>query len=114
MQHSPSERINMNAVSRCYLCDAEEFSVRTGEVRDAPALRILECQRCGLVSLNSLDHLPFLHYEHSGMHGRDPLSVEAWLRETDSDDNRRFELFSHWLTNKRVLNFGCGNGGFPA
>ncbi len=81
-------------------------------MRDAPSLRILECATCGLVTLGSHDHISAGHYEGSGMHGAAPPSIEAWLRETEIDDGRRFEMLKTALVNRKVLDFGCGAGGF--
>jgi cyclopropane fatty-acyl-phospholipid synthase-like methyltransferase len=46
------------------------------------------------------------------MHGDNPVSIESWLAETEWDDNRRFEMIKTILPNKRLLDFGCGAGGF--
>ena len=45
------------------------------------------------------------------MHGGD-VDVTAWTQETDSDDQRRFEYCRRIIEGKRLLDFGCGNGGF--
>jgi hypothetical protein len=81
-------------------------------VRDAPSLRILECAACGLVSLSSRDHIRPGHYEGAGMHGVQMPSIDAWLRETDADDARRFEMLKTRIANRKVLDFGSGAGGF--
>jgi 2-polyprenyl-3-methyl-5-hydroxy-6-metoxy-1,4-benzoquinol methylase len=96
----------------CYLCSADEYRLRKGAVRDDETLRILECTRCGLVSLSSREHIGAGHYEDSGMHGQEPPAMVAWLRDTQVDDQRRFEMFQPLLANARVLDFGCGSGGF--
>lgn len=97
---------------RCYLCQSTDFSIRKGSVRDNDQLQILECQNCGLVQLSSQAHLQQGHYENSGMHGADPEPIEVWERNTAEDDNRRFEMLKTLLPNQRILDFGCGNGGF--
>lgn len=86
--------------------------MRKGAVRDDPSLRILECAQCGLVTLSALEHIQAGHYEDSGMHGDVMPSIESWLRETEQDDDRRFEMFKTALTNRKVLDFGCGAAGF--
>lgn len=96
----------------CYLCDSTTFNTRKGQVRDAPDLKILECTCCGLVTLSSLGHIQAGFYEKSGMHGADPTPIDAWLKNTDWDDQRRFEMLKPMLPNKRLLDFGCGAGGF--
>lgn len=96
----------------CYLCQSDTFLPRKGEVRDAPELKVLECAGCGLVVLSSLDHVHAGFYEQSGMHGAEPVPLEAWLRETEWDDRRRFEMLRPMLPNRHLLDFGCGAGGF--
>jgi hypothetical protein len=96
----------------CYLCGGAELSVREGVVRDAPSLKVLECRNCGLVMLSSVEHVEPGHYETSGMHGQDLPSMDSWLRETEQDDQRRFEMLKGSITNRRLLDFGCGAAGF--
>lgn len=96
---------------KCYLCECSEHRRRPGKVRDDESLEILECQGCGLVFL-SLTELPETFYEKSCMHNDEPPSVSAWLHDTDRDDERRFCSLSEAMTNRDVLDFGCGSGGF--
>lgn len=97
--------------AKCYLCGCAEHRRRPGKVRDEESLEILECQGCGLVFLSSTK-LSAGFYERSGMHGDDPQPVGPWLRDTDKDDERRFRYLSDAMTNRDVLDFGCGVGGF--
>ncbi len=96
----------------CYLCHHSEERRRKGAVRDDPTLDIVECMNCGLVGLASKAHIEHGHYEKSGMHGGTPPSMEAWLRETEQDDSRRFHMLETSLINRKILDFGCGAGGF--
>lgn len=96
----------------CYLCGSQSFHRRPGSVRDNPALEVMECEVCGLVFLSSFDHIRPAHYEDSGMHGDQPPPIHAWLRETEADDERRFRFLQGRLVGNRVLDFGCGAGGF--
>jgi 2-polyprenyl-3-methyl-5-hydroxy-6-metoxy-1,4-benzoquinol methylase len=95
----------------CYLCGGEHFTKRTGSVRDNGELKVLECVTCGLVFLSSFEHIKSDFYEQSGMHAQD-IDVQAWLRQSASDDDRRFRQFRRCLENKTILDFGCGAGGF--
>jgi SAM-dependent methyltransferase len=97
---------------QCYLCQSTQFSIRKGVVRDVPDMQILECENCGLVMLHDQAHIHDGFYENSGMHGSDLIPMEAWLSETDWDDQRRFEMVKASLPNCRLLDFGCGAGGF--
>ncbi len=84
---------------------------RSGKVRDKPDLDILECESCGLVFLSSFEHIGSGFYENSQMDGKDS-SIQNWARETVKDDQRRFKTLQPLITNKTILDFGCGNGGF--
>lgn len=99
-------------IAPCYICQCGDFRVRKGAVRDDPSLRVIECSGCGLVTLSSFAHVRDGHYEGSGMHGDSPPPIEAWLNETEEDDQRRFDMLKAQLVNRKVLDFGCGAGGF--
>jgi len=96
----------------CYLCGGTKFKKRPGSVRDRLELEVFECTSCGLVFLSSFDHIGDRFYENSGMHGKDNLDIQDWIRETEWDDERRFQYLKSALPNKRLLDFGCGTGGF--
>lgn len=81
-------------------------------MRDNANLRIVECSSCGLVALSSYDHIQPGHYENSGMHGGAISTIESLLHGAERDDNRRFEMLKENIENKRILDFGCGAGGF--
>ena len=96
----------------CYLCKSDKYSKRTGSVRDNPDIDILECSNCGLVYLSSLEHIQGRHYEESGMHEDEAPDIDNWLKETEFDDRRRYNFVKEKISNKDVLDFGCGIGGF--
>jgi 2-polyprenyl-3-methyl-5-hydroxy-6-metoxy-1,4-benzoquinol methylase len=97
----------------CYLCGGNSFSKRPGRVRDRRELDVLQCRSCGLVFLSSFDHITPDFYENSGMDGGG-VNPDDWLRATARDDERRFRTLERGITNKTLLDFGCGNGGFLA
>lgn len=96
----------------CYLCESKSSGYRKGVVRDREGIAIHQCSNCGLVFLSSFSHIGPNFYEESGMHGGEPTPIPVWLKDTDSDDRRRFAMFRAMLANKRVLDFGCGAAGF--
>lgn len=98
----------------CYLCGSDSFHLRKGAVRDAPQLFIHECNNCGLVYLSSVSHIQNGHYEGSGMFGAEPIAIDKLLKATEEDDLRRYEMLKSVLTNKKLLDFGCGAAGFLA
>ncbi len=97
---------------KCYLCNSPNFSDRKGQVRDAPELTIHQCDNCKLVTLDSLAHISADFYKNSGMHGENPMPMDTWLKVTEWDDKRRYDMLSTLITDKRVLDFGCGAAGF--
>lgn len=103
----------MTDVKKCYLCGCTNLAKRPGSVRDNPELAILECVSCGLVFLSSFDHIRDNFYEDSGMHGEKNVpDVQDILKDTAWDDERRFQYLKSMLPNRRLLDFGCGAGGF--
>jgi 2-polyprenyl-3-methyl-5-hydroxy-6-metoxy-1,4-benzoquinol methylase len=100
-------------VYKCILCGEVNPHKRAGKVRDNDTLEILECSKCGLVFLSSIDHINDKFYEDSKMHGNEePIDIETWIKNTATDDNRRFEVYADMIKNKDILDFGCGTGGF--
>lgn len=95
----------------CYLCGSSKYTKRPGSVRNNKELEVRECSTCSLVYLSSFEHINKSFYEDSGMHAT-AVDIDAWIRETDHDDNRRFDFLQRAITNKSVLDFGCGVGGF--
>ena len=97
---------------KCYLCGNTEFNKRTGSVRDRSELEIFECTSCGLVFLSSFKHIKDGFYESSKMHGEKMIDVQVWLKDTAWDDERRFQYLKSVLPNRKLIDFGCGAGGF--
>jgi 2-polyprenyl-3-methyl-5-hydroxy-6-metoxy-1,4-benzoquinol methylase len=60
---------------------------------------------CGLVSVDAPPH-DYSQPMHEG------IDSERWARESVIDDERRFTALKPMLVNKRVLDVGCGTGGF--
>jgi 2-polyprenyl-3-methyl-5-hydroxy-6-metoxy-1,4-benzoquinol methylase len=94
----------------CYLCGSDRFKFRDGEVRDKKELKILECLDCSLVYLSDFSHLKDGFYEESNMHS--DFDLKRWINETDADDKRRYNFTKNLITNRDVLDFGSGNGGY--
>jgi hypothetical protein len=99
-------------MNSCYLCNSKRYTLRDGSVRDDPEIKVLECEECGLVYLSSLKHIENDHYENSGMHDGETPDINAWLKESATDDERRYQFLKEKMVNSTVLDFGCGAGGF--
>jgi len=101
----------MAIIRKCYLCNSSKLSKVPGSVRDKPELFVKRCCNCGLLFLSSFDHINEELYRFSGMHQVSP-DINQWLIDTENDDQRRYEYCLPIVTGKKVLDFGCGNGGF--
>ena len=96
---------------KCYLCNGTEFKTRANRVRDNENISVIECVKCNLVTLSSLSHIDDSHYQKGNMHKKG-YSKEQWIDETKNDDLRRLNFLKDKIKNKKILDFGCGNGGF--
>ena len=96
---------------KCYLCNSTSFNLIKKGVRDNNDLSVLSCNNCGLVSLDSFNHIDENFYENSNMHST-KVDISNWLKETEKDDNRRYLDLLEKIKNKKILDFGAGNGGF--
>ena len=101
-------------IMECYLCGSKKNFKRKGHPRDNKLISVLECSECGLVFLDNFDHIDENFYEESNMNNEEFQcnSIKEWLEETEIDDIRRIEQHKSKFQNKKVLDFGCGAGGF--
>jgi 2-polyprenyl-3-methyl-5-hydroxy-6-metoxy-1,4-benzoquinol methylase len=96
---------------KCYLCGATKHLRVNGQVRDNINIKINKCGSCGLVFLDCSSHIDDKFYENNGMEKTCYLNCN--FAETDAlDTQKRFNLYHSQLTDKRVLDFGCGGGSF--
>jgi len=94
----------------CYFCRGEPDTIHVG-VRDNPKINVLKCKECGLVYLSSFEHIDDEFYEDGQMLGEN-FDIYSYLEATKSDDVRRAEYLKSTLKGKRILDVGCGGGGF--
>lgn len=97
----------------CYLCNSDRYHVIHQGVRAADHVDVLECDECGLVRLSSFQGVSDEFYSDSKMHSK-PVSLEQMRKVAKEDDERRYKFLEKMIENKRVLDFGCGSGGFLA
>ncbi len=103
----------MSPIPVCYLCGGKELQKRAGGVRDNPTLDVMECSGCGLVFLSSFAHVEEGFYEAGRMHDNEiDADLDAWIKETARDDDRRFRWLRALIPGKSILDFGCGAGMF--
>lgn len=102
----------MKRITRCRLCGSRRLESVPGKVRDKPGLKVKRCQACGLVFLDSFDHIPENYYsqDYTDAHHSD-RSWQEFLNKCRADDQRRAKDLEPIVANKSYLDVGCGAGG---
>lgn len=100
----------------CYLCRSSSFVKISDRVRDRDDIKVLKCDKCGLVFLEKSDHICKKFYQNGEMEKSISSAniINFDMAETTDfvDTNKRFNLHHKYFINKRVLDFGCGRGSF--
>jgi 2-polyprenyl-3-methyl-5-hydroxy-6-metoxy-1,4-benzoquinol methylase len=101
-------------VTKCYLCGGDDIGFRDGSARDSVEVVIRECRSCGLVFLENSPASDISYYSTSKMHEDDCCAddLKGWLINAAENDRRRFDSLREAILGKKVLDFGCGAGGF--
>lgn len=93
----------------CYLCGSVNFKRRDGVCRDNKSVYPIECEDCGLVTLSTHNTIDATYFADSHMHDYIPCDKEIISQQMATDIKRRLEQLYTYLSNKNVLDFGCGN-----
>lgn len=96
-------------MNRCRLCKKSDITIIHKGTRDRKDIDVLKCNQCGLVFLSKIT-TDDTFYTDSKM--RTGIDFSKWRNNTFADDNRRFSKYKELIKDKRILDFGCGNGGF--
>lgn len=83
--------------------------------RDDNNIDVFRCRDCGTKFLSIADRENNYDYENGLMYENDPLSdydIVQRLQVFQEDDMRRYEMVKEICSGKRILDFGCGFGGF--
>ena len=97
-------------MKKCYLCDGELVETDY-KLRDSNKIKVLKCKKCALETLSDFSHIDETFYEN-GLMLNPNIKPEQWYIKSKDDDVRRFNKLKKFLKNKKVLDFGCGAGGF--
>lgn len=96
----------------CYLCHSSDIAPLKGEVRDRPYLKPLQCLSCGLVFLNSQDHIVENYYHETYTQEQFAnMDWHSYLAQYAKDDIRRANEILPLISNRSYLDIGCGSGG---
>jgi 2-polyprenyl-3-methyl-5-hydroxy-6-metoxy-1,4-benzoquinol methylase len=82
------------------------------KVRDRDDVGVERCEKSGVIFLNRVDHIEESYYNAKpGTAYWNAKGRNEALKETKTDDLRRFEQFSDLVTGKKYADIGCGLGG---
>ncbi len=82
------------------------------KVRDRDDVAVERCEKSGVIFLNRVDHIAESYYNSKpGTAYWNAKGRNEALKETKTDDLRRFEQFSGLVTGKKYVDIGCGLGG---
>ena len=96
---------------KCYICGSSEIEDTGYSLRDDESIKVLRCKRCSLVFLSSFEHINKDFYKDGKMHSGN-FDHKRWLEASYDDDRRRFLMLKKIIKGKKLLDFGCGAGGF--
>lgn len=99
-------------LDKCYLCGSDKAVVIHKGVRGGETIDVLRCANCGLVRLSETFDDADDFYKESGMRDGVCGDIEVVRRLARVDDERRYKFTEKMVENKRVLDFGCGAGGY--
>lgn len=96
---------------KCPICSGGAFLIHKG-TRDNPLIDVYRCGECGTKFLSmeeKNDYEKGFMYETNNL---SDLDIEERLLRFQKDDTRRFDMVKNICAGKKVLDFGCGFGGF--
>ncbi len=96
----------------CPLCRSKRIIKKHNQVRDSKKIKVLYCENCTLTFLSDFSLGSESNNRNSSMHNYKNPNIKSWARATYMDDFRRYQFLKNKINNKKVLDFGCGNGGF--
>lgn len=82
-------------------------------VRDNAKISVMKCENSGVIFLSSDKHVNDDYYINKNKY--EYWGVNDWnksLLHTGTDDKRRKNQFIDLIRDKKILDYGCGNGGF--
>ncbi|MBM3584968.1 MAG: class I SAM-dependent methyltransferase [Alphaproteobacteria bacterium] len=96
----------------CPVCLGRFLRARPERLRDAEGIRVLECDDCTHVFLDSFDHINEAYFDRGEFLLNKPFldGVDDRLRHYEHENSERFDRVGPLVVNKRVLDFGCGAG----
>lgn len=96
---------------QCEICGEELKLIHKG-TRDNPNIDVYECSTCHTKQLSLIIDNDYANGFMNGKIGMTVEDINNRLDECKIDDIRRTHMVEPWIVNRKVLDFGCGFGGF--
>lgn len=94
----------------CHVCGSANWDQRSGSLRDAPSVGVMESSDCGLVTPDGT-HPVKIDYAPGSMHGGTHLDITKSRVEGSQDDLRRVRAILDLINEgETLLDVGCGAG----
>jgi 2-polyprenyl-3-methyl-5-hydroxy-6-metoxy-1,4-benzoquinol methylase len=100
-----------SAYQTCPYCDSS-LILDGDHCSDNSEILVGSCPTCGLTQLATVDHISVDHYKADDHF---PSDLEAWRQREQQWNRKRVQKLLEYIPDicsKRVLDFGCGSGGF--
>lgn len=95
----------------CAFCNGTQWNSRIGRLRDSPDVGVLECQTCGVVVPDGIPKNT-IDYANGSMFGKGSPDFAALRMAGLQDNERRVAFVRERLAGKKIVDIGCGTGGF--
>lgn len=101
----------MKIVDRCPVCGENGKLIHVG-VRDNKDINVYKCSYCKTKYLDRNLAMDYTKDEMLNNKIKTEDDIAKWLNDCYVDDNRRYKMIKDICYSKKVLDFGCGFGGF--
>lgn len=101
----------MKIIDRCPICGKKGVLIHKG-VRDNKDINVYKCTFCETKYLDKNIVMDYSNDEMLNDKVKSNEDIIKWLDNCYIDDYRRFKMVSDICESKKVLDFGCGFGGF--
>ena len=96
----------------CFLCGSKKYHTIHKGVRNSDAIDVLKCEECGLVRLSDNVAGDDYYIDSTMRQNETEESIDQIRIATRCDDIRRYKFTKTMIENRKVLDFGCGAGGY--
>jgi len=100
------------SISNCPICRSANLKARSERLRDSDVIGVVACNECSHVFLDDFDHVNDEYFVNDEflLSKKFVNGVDERLRHFEHENQERLNRVGPLVTNKRILEFGCGAG----